>query len=370
MSPNLFSPLQFGSLQMPHRVVMAPMTRARTTQPGNVPNALMAAYYAQRAGAGLIISEATQISPQGQGYSFTPGIHSPEQVQGWKLVTDAVHARCGRMFLQLWHVGRMSQAVFHGGQPPVAPSALAPDAQVWVVGDDGVGRMLDYPIPRALDEAEIAGVVQDFRAAAANAMLAGFDGVEIHGANGYLIDQFLRTTSNTRTDSYGGSRENRGRFMREVAQAVAEEVGAQHVGVRLAPFITARNMACPDIIPTILHAAAALSDLGIGYIHLSEADWSDAPQVPDAFRHALRKAFAGRVIVAGGYDLARAQSIVADGLADLVAFGRPFIANPDLPERYRLGLPLASFDGSQLFGGNAEGYTSYPAAAQTTNHPA
>jgi N-ethylmaleimide reductase len=362
MTSTLFAPLSLGSLELPHRVAMAPMTRSRSTQPGNVPNQMMATYYAQRAGAGLIISEATQITPQGQGYSFTPGIHSEAQVQGWKLVTDAVHAKGGRMFLQLWHVGRMSHAVFHGGQPPVAPSALAPDAQVWVVGDDGVGRMVDCPVPRALAVDEIAAIVQDFRTAAANAMRAGFDGVEIHGANGYLIDQFLRTTSNQRTDAYGGSRDNRVRFLLEVAQAVAEEVGAQRVGVRLAPFITARNMACPDIIPTIVHAARALSALGLAYLHLSEADWDDAPQVPEGFRKDLRAAFAGRVIVAGGYDLARAQSIVQSGLADLVAFGRPFIANPDLPERYRRGLPLASFDGKTLFGGSAEGYTSYTAA--------
>jgi N-ethylmaleimide reductase len=363
MTSTLFTPLTLGSLDLPHRMVMAPMTRSRSTQPGNVPNAMMAAYYAQRAGAGLIISEATQISPQGQGYSFTPGIHSEAQVQGWKLVTDAVHAQGGRMFLQLWHVGRMSHAVFHGGQPPVAPSALAPDAQVWVVGDDGVGRMVACPTPRALAVDEIAAIVQDFRRAAANAMSAGFDGVEIHGANGYLIDQFLRTTSNQRTDAYGGSRDNRVRFLLEVAQAVAEEVGGERVGVRLAPFITARNMACPDIIPTIVHAARALSALGLAYLHLSEADWDDAPQVPEGFRKDLRAAFAGRVIVAGGYDLARAQAIVRSGLADLVAFGRPFIANPDLPERYRRGLALASFDGKTLFGGSAEGYTSYPAVA-------
>jgi N-ethylmaleimide reductase len=362
MTNDLFAPLSMGALTMPHRVVMAPMTRSRTTQPGNIPNALMAQYYAQRASAALIISEATQISPQGQGYSFTPGIHSEEQIQGWRQVTDAVHAQGGRMFLQLWHVGRMSHTVFHGGQAPVAPSALAPDAKVWVVGEDGVGRMVDCPKPRELQTNEIAAIVQDFRRGAANAIRAGFDGVEIHGANGYLIDQFLRTTSNERTDAYGGSRENRVRFLLEVAQAVAAEVGAQRVGVRLAPFITARNMACPDIIPTILHAAAALSKFGLGYIHLSEADWDDAPQVPEDFRHALRAAFVGRVIVAGKYDKARAQAIVQAGLADLVAFGRPFIANPDLPARYQRDLPLASFDGSKLFGGNAEGYTSYSPA--------
>jgi len=365
MPSSLFSPLTLGRLQLPQRVLMAPMTRSRSSQPGDVPNALMAEYYAQRAGAGLIITEATQISPQGQGYSFTPGIYSEAQVQGWRLVTEAVHARGGRIFLQLWHVGRMSHASFHAGQAPVAPSALAPDAKVWLVGEDGIGRMQDCPVPRALSLAEIAAIVNDFRLAAANAMRAGFDGVEIHGANGYLIDQFLRSTSNQREDAYGGSRDKRVRFLLEVAQAVVEELGADRVGVRLAPFITARNMACPDIIPTIVHAARALSALGLAYLHLSEADWDDAPQVPDSFRQELRAAFAGRVIVAGGYDLAKAQAIVATGLADAVAFGRPFVANPDLPERLRLGRPLAGFNANQLFGGTAAGYSDYPAWVDT-----
>ena len=360
---TLFQPFSLGGLSLPNRVVMAPMTRARSSQPGNVPNALMADYYAQRASAGLIVSEATQISPQGQGYSYTPGIHTEAQVQGWRLVTDAVHAAGGRIVLQLWHVGRMSHALFQGGQAPVAPSALAPDARVWVVGDDGVGRMVDCPQPRALGTEEIAGIVEDYRQAALRAMQAGFDGVEIHGANGYLIDQFLRTTSNQRSDAYGGSRQGRMRFLLEVAKAVTDAIGAPRVGVRLAPAITARNMACPDIIPTILEAAQALSDMGVAYLHLAEADWDDAPQVPEAFRHALRSAFAGRLIVAGRYDQARGQAMLDSGLADLIAFGRPFIANPDLPQRLRLGQPLAGFDPDTLFGGAAQGYTSYPALA-------
>jgi N-ethylmaleimide reductase len=369
MTANLSTPLTLGGMTLPHRIAMAPMTRARSTQPGNVPNALMAAYYAQRAGAALIVSEATQICPQGQGYSFTPGIHSEEQVQGWKLVTDAVHAKGGRMYLQLWHVGRMSHSMFHGGQPPVAPSALAPDAKVWVADENGVGHMVDCPLPRALRTDEIPGLIQDFRNAAANAIRAGFDGVEIHGANGYLIDQFLRTTSNHRTDAYGGSRENRVRFLLDVAAAVADEVGAERVGVRLAPFITARNMNCPDIIPTILHAARALSELGVGYIHLAEADWDNAPQVPNSFRHELRTVFAGRIVVAGGYDKARATAIVERGLADVVAFGRPFVANPDFPERLRHDWPLASLDPASLFGGSAQGYSTYAPYAATEAPP-
>lgn len=361
--PALFQSMSLNSLAplaLPSRIVMAPMTRCRTTQPGDIPNALMAAYYAQRASAGLIISEATQISRQGQGYSFTPGIYSPAQIAGWRRVTDAVHQAGGRIFLQLWHVGRISHPVFHDGQPPVAPTALAPNAQVWIVGEDGVGRMVDCPVPRALETVVIANIIDDFRRGAANAIAAGFDGVEIHGANGYLLDQFLRSTSNQRTDRYGGSIENRVRLLVEVAQAVAAEVGAGRTGIRLAPFITARGMACPEIIPAILETARQVNDLGIAYLHLSEADWDDAPQVPESFRHALRAAFKGALIVAGNYDAARGEAIVKSGLADLVAFGRPFIANPDFPARIAAGWPLAAFDGNTLFGGDERGYTDYP----------
>jgi len=362
----LFRPLQLGPLALPSRIVMAPMTRARSSQPGDVPNALMAQYYAQRASAGLIVSEATQISTQGQGYSFTPGIYSDAQVDGWRRVTDAVHAEGGRMVLQLWHVGRMSHASFHADGLPVAPSAIAPQAQVWVAGADGVGRMVDSPVPRALTTADIQAVVGDFRRAAANAMRAGFDGVEIHGANGYLVDQFLRTTSNQRTDAYTGATvEGRTRFALEVATAVASEAGAERTGMRLAPFITQRGMDCPEIIPTILHLARQLDATGLAYLHLVEADWADAPQIPDAFRTALRHAYQGRVIVAGGYDAARASQVLSDGFADLVAFGRPFIANPDLPRRLRDGLPLAAFDAKALFGGDASGYSDYAAYEAT-----
>ncbi|WP_039049024.1 alkene reductase [Comamonas thiooxydans] len=357
----LLAPFQLGPMQLPNRIVMAPMTRSRSTQPGDVPNAMMATYYAQRASAGLIVSEATQISPQGKGYSFTPGIYSEDQVQGWKQVTNAVHAAGGRMMLQLWHVGRMSHASFQEDGVPVAPSALSPDAQVWVVGDDGVGRMVDCPMPRAMTLDDIQSVIEDFRHAAANAMRAGFDGVEIHGGNGYLLDQFLRTTSNHRTDAYGGSIAHRSRFVEEVAAAVASEVGVERTGIRLAPFITQRNMNCPEIIPTILHLAKQLDTMGLSYIHLSEADWDDAPQIPEDFRHALRRAYSGAVIVAGKYDEQRAERVLKEGLADLVAFGRPFVANPDLPNRFAKGLPLAGFDGSTLFGGDARGYVDYPA---------
>jgi len=360
MSELLFEPVRVGSQLLPNRMVMSPMTRARSAQPGNVPTQAMARYYAQRAGAGLIVSEATQVSPQGQGYSFTPGIHSDEQIAGWSRVTDAVRAQGGRIFLQLWHVGRMSHESFHGGERPVAPSALSPQAKVWIVRD-GVGGLVDCPVPRALRRDEIAGVVDQFRRGAANAIAAGFDGVEIHAANGYLIDKFLRTTSNRRDDDYGGSIGNRVRFLDEVTRAVADEVGADRTGVRLAPYITARNMNCPQIVAAILEAARRLQDIGVAYLHLSEADWDDAPHVPDSFRHELRAIYSGALIVAGRYDRERGERILRQGLADLVAFGRPFIANPDLPQRYAHDWPLAAFDPATLFGGDERGYTTYPA---------
>lgn len=364
---TLLSPLTVGQLTLPHRIVMAPMTRARSSQPGDVPNAMNALHYAQRASAALIITEASQISPQGKGYSFTPGIYSTEQVDGWRLVSRAVHDAGGRIFLQLWHVGRMSHPDFHGGALPVAPSALPFEGQIWKVDPaTGVGGMVASPTPRALAHAEIKAIVEDFRRAARNAIAAGFDGVEIHGANGYLIDQFLRTTSNVRTDEYGGSRENRLRFLKEVIDAVADEVGAHRTAIRLAPFLTARGMDCPDILPTILDAASFLQRRGIAYLHLVEADWDDAPVVTESFRQQLRERFTHPIIVAGNYNKARAQWVLEQGYADLVAFGRPFVANPDFPRRLVEDLPLADFDGATLFGGGAAGYTDYPALPLTT----
>jgi len=361
---SLFSPLKFGNLILPNRIVMAPMTRARTDQPGNVPNDLMAEYYAQRASAGLTISEATQISPQGQGYSFTPGIHSPEQIRGWKRVTDAVHAAGGRILLQLWHVGRMSHPSFHADGKPVAPSALAPNASVWIADPvTGQGAMVPCPVPRGLETGEIAGIVQDFAQAAANAVEAGFDGVEVHGANGYLIDQFLRRSSNQRGDRYGGSQENRIRFGLEVAEAVASRIGAARTGIRLSPYIMQRGMHDDEIVPTMLRLVQELSRIGLAHIHLAEADWSDAPSIPDEFRHRLRASYDGVIIVAGKYTQERAEMILAQGLADLVAFGRPFIANPDLPRRLRENLALSDFDPATLFGGDRAGYADYAPAA-------
>ena len=363
MTNNLFARYDLRGLELPNRMVMAPMTRCRTDQPGDIPNDLMATYYAQRASTGLIVTEATQVSKQGRGYSFTPGIYTDEQVAGWQKVTRAVHDAGGRIFLQLWHVGRMSHASFHDDGMPIAPSALSPDAQVWVVDPEtGQGGMVDCTPPRAMTIDDINDVIEQFRIGAANAVKAGFDGVEIHGANGYLIDQFLRTTSNQRDDAYGGTVENRIRFLTEVCEAVVGEIGADRVGIRLAPFITQRNMNDPTIIDTILLAAKEIDRIGLAYIHLSEADWDDAPQIPEQFRKDLRAAYSGSIIVAGKYTKERGEAILATGYADLVAYGRPFIANPDLVARFKGDLPLDELDGATLFGGDARGYTDYVSA--------
>ncbi len=363
MGTSLFTPVTVAGRQSAHRIVMAPMTRSRSTQPGDIPNSMNARYYAQRASAALIVTEASQISPQGKGYSFTPGIYSKEQIAGWRLVSNAVHAKGGRIFLQLWHVGRMSHPDFHNGELPVAPSAVPFEGSIWKVNTEtGIGAMVPCPTPRALAKSEIKNIIEDFRKAARNAITAGFDGVEVHGANGYLVDQFLRTTSNTRTDEYGGSRENRLRFLKELVSAIAEEVGHERTAIRLAPFLTARGMACPDILPTILEAATFLNGLHIEHLHLVEADWDDAPVFTESFRKEIRSRFKGTIIVAGHYDLNKANWVLGNGYANLVAFGRPFIANPDLPCRLALGIPLAGFDSSTLFGGGEHGYTDYPNA--------
>ena len=361
---TLFENTQVGAVELKSRIVMAPMTRARAAQPGNIPTALMAEYYQQRAGAGLIITEATQISPQGQGYSWTPGIHSAEHVAGWRLVTVAVHKVDGKIFSQLWHVGRMSHESFHPDGKPVAPSALSPDAQVWVVNSNGVGEMVACPVPRELTHDDIQQVIADYRQAAINAMAAGFDGVEIHGGNGYLIDQFLRRTSNKRTDEYGGSLANRVRFAQEVLEAISDAIGADRTGIRLAPFITQRGMDDSQTSEAILALAAWCETKGIAFIHLAEADWDDAPQVPYEFRETLRATFSGAIIVAGNYTREKADKLLAAGMVDLVAFGRPFIANPDFPRRLKGNLPLAGIGNpATLFGGTEVGYTDYPLLA-------
>lgn len=351
---DLFSPLTMGSLRCRNRIAMAPLTRSRAGA-GNVPTALNALYYAQRASAGLIVSEATQIMPEGQGYISTPGIHSAAQVDGWKLVTKAVHVAGGCIVLQLWHVGRISHPSFQpGGALPVAPSAVKPAAQAFTQHG-----FQPIPTPRALETAEIAAIVQQYATAARNAMAAGFDGVEVHAANGYLIDQFLRDRTNRRTDPYGGGIENRTRFLAEVMAAVTGAIGAGRVGVRISPQNAANDMADSDPQALFNHVAERLSGKGIAYLHVIEGDTAGA-KAPDFDYMALNRLFGGAVIANNGFDAPRAMAAVAEGQADMIAFGKPFIANPDLPVRLLLAAPLATARQDTFYGGGEEGYTDYP----------
>lgn len=364
---NLFSPSQIGSLPLPHRVVMAPLTRSRSKQPGNVPYQLNADYYAQRADAAFILTEATQITQQGQGYAWTPGIHSADQIAGWKLVTDAVHAKGGRIFMQLWHVGRISHPSLQpGGALPVAPSAIVPPGQAFVEGDDGQGGFAEFVTPRALETDEIPGLVADYVQAAKNAKEAGFDGVEVHSANGYLLDQFLNTGTNKRTDGYGGTVENRARFLLEVVDAVAGVWTKDRVGVRLSPQGVFNGQHDDDPFALFDYVSKALNDRDLAYLHIARpeavGDGSVAHSEPrsDDMLALIRKNYKNPLILAGGYDLAEANDHIAHGKADLVAFGRAFIANPDLPERLRRGAPLNEPDRATFYGGGAAGYTDYP----------
>jgi N-ethylmaleimide reductase len=353
---DLLSPFQLGPLQLPNRVVMAPMTRNRAG-PGNVPHALNATYYAQRAGAGLIVSEATQVSPQGQGYPGTPGIHSAEQIAGWKLVTEAVHAAGGRIFLQLWHVGRISHPSLQpGGGLPVAPSAIAPAGQAWTL--EG---MKPYVTPHALEISEIAGVIEDFRRGARNAREAGCDGVELHGANGYLIDQFLRDGTNRRADRYGGSVLNRARFLIEATEALTDVWGAARVGVRLSPTNPYNDIADSNPAATFAIAVGELSRFGLAYLHVVESGLGDpvaAGETPDI--RFFRKLWGGALIANKGYDRERADAVIRSGAADLVSFAALYLANPDLPERFRRGAGFNPPDRKTFYGGGAPGYTDYP----------
>jgi N-ethylmaleimide reductase len=354
--PTLFSPYTLGDIPLHNRLVLAPMTRSRALD-GNVANPLAATYYVQRASAGLLITEATQVSPQGVGYIRTPGIHSPEQVAGWKRITDAVHRVGGTIFAQLWHVGRVSHPDFHGGALPVAPSALPVEGEAFT--SNGKVRI---PTPRALETSEIRGIIAQFRKGAENAKAAGFDGVELHGANGYLLDQFLRDGANQRADAYGGSLVNRARLPLEIAEAVTEVFGASRVGYRLSPYFAGYSMSDSDPIATFDYIAKELGKLGLGYLHVSEAI-AGPMKVDDAVRATpvIRQAFGGTLIVNGGYDAVTAEVAIARGEADLVAFGVPFLANPDLPLRYRKRAPLNTPDASTFYAGEEKGYTDYPA---------
>jgi N-ethylmaleimide reductase len=352
-----FEPIRVGALELPNRIVMAPLTRQRAAA-GNVPTELNALYYAQRAGAGLIISEATQVTPEGQGYANTPGIHSEAQVEGWRLVTEAVHRAGGRIFLQLWHVGRISHPCFQPGHAaPVAPSALTPPGEVYTPE----GKK-PYVTPRALELDEIPAVIATYAEAARRARRAGFDGIEVHGANGYLIDQFLLDGTNHRTDAYGGSVENRARFLLEVTRAVAEAWSPDRVGVRLSPRGRFNGMHDSDREATFSFAVSRLDALGLAYLHLVDPVAQgpfDNPEVP-RLAPRLRPLFRGPLIIAGGLDREAAIQQLSAGDADLVAFGTHFISNPDLPERLRLDAPLQQADRSTFYGGGARGYTDYP----------
>lgn len=356
-SSSLFQPFRLGDLTLSNRVVMAPLTRNRATRGSDAPHALNALYYAQRASAGLLITEASQISQQGQGYAWTPGIYTPEQVAGWRKVTDAVHREGGRIAIQLWHVGRVSHVSLQPGQgAPVAPSALRAATKTYI--ESGFA---DVSQPRALKLDEIPGIVADYVQAARNAKEAGFDAIEIHGANGYLLDQFMKDGSNTRDDAYGGSVENRTRLTLEVARAITEVWDASRVGIRLSPVSPANDATDSDPQTTFGHVVEKLGALGLGFIHLVEGATGGARDNAAFDYAALRRAFPGAYIANNGYTRDLAIEAITEGHADLVAFGKLFIANPDLVERLRRNAPLNEPDRDTFYGGGEKGYTDYPA---------
>jgi len=349
---NMFDPIVVGDLTLKNRVIMAPLTRARAIGGGRVPNALMTEYYVQRASAGLILTEATSVTPQGVGYENTPGIWSDEQVEGWKQITAAVHAAGGRIFMQLWHVGRISDPSLLGGDAPVAPSAIAANGNVSLLRP-----ARPYPVPRALELAEIPGVVAAYRKGAENAKKAGFDGVEVHGANGYLLDQFLQDGSNERTDAYGGPIENRARLMLEVTDACIEVWGANRVGMHLAPRRDSHDVSDSTPADTFGYVARELGKRGIAFIFAREAVGEDS------LGPLLKKEFGGVYIVNEKVDKAGAEELLGSGRADAIGFGKLFISNPDLPRRLETGSPLTEWNASTFYAEGSLGYTDYPALA-------
>jgi N-ethylmaleimide reductase len=350
----LFSEKTLGDLPLPHRIVMAPLTRCRSSQPGDIPNDLNAEYYKQRASAALIITEATQISPQGKGYAFTPGIHSEEQIQGWQKITNAVHSQNSHIFMQLWHVGRVSHSALQFGNVlPVAPSEIAVEGQAFT--EEG---MLDFEIPRALDTFEMPDIVEQYRQAALNAKQAGFDGVEIHAANGYLLDQFLKDGTNKRSDIYGGSIENRTRLALEVVQAVTDVWGGDRVGIRISPTGTFNSMSESNPQSLYNYLVEELNQFNLAYLHIVERFGNDNDEEFNFYK--LRQLFNGAYIANGGYTGASAENSLGKNQSDFIAFGVPFIANPDLPERIKQGAPLNSANPDTFYGGDAKGYTDYP----------
>jgi N-ethylmaleimide reductase len=359
-STKLFEPFKLGTITLPNRLVMAPLTRNRAVPPGMVPSPLAVDYYGQRASAGLLITEATQVSQQGQGYQDTPGIYSKEQVEGWRNVTDRVHERGGRIFCQIWHVGRVSHFSLQvGGGKPVAPSAIRAKTKTFVNG-----QYAETSEPRALELAEIPGIIDDFRRGAANALAAGFDGVEIHGANGYLLDQFARDGSNKRTDAYGGAIENRAKLMLEVSKAVVAEAGAGRTGIRISPVTPANDVSDSNPQPLFDHIVDALEALKLVYIHVIEGATGGPRDIAPFEYGSLRHRFKRAYIANNGYDFELANRQLAADAVDLIAFGKPFISNPDLVERLKKGAPLAAWDKNTFYGGGAKGYTDYPTLAQ------
>ena len=367
----LFEPVRLGRYDLPHRMVMAPLTRSRARQPGNVPSALNACYYAQRASAALIVTEATQVSQQGQGYAWTPGIHSREQVEGWRLVTDAVHKAGGLIFLQLWHVGRISHPSLQpDGMLPVAPSAIKPRGEAFIENEKGEGELVPFVAPRALQIEEMPYIVQQYARGSRNALEAGFDGVEVHAANGYLLDQFINSRSNHRADGYGGAIEHRARLLMEVVEAVSDVWGQDRVGVRLSPLGTFNDMGDDDPVTTFGTITEKLNGGALAYLHIVNpavaAIEKGIEPDPGALRmlELMRERYRGALIIAGGFDYDTAEGWVQQGKADLIAFGRKFLANPDLPERFRSGASLNADDPSTYYGGGAKGYTDYPTLAR------
>jgi N-ethylmaleimide reductase len=367
----LFQPVRVGALELPNRIVMAPLTRSRARSPGNIPTELNARYYAQRASAGLIISEATQVSMQGQGYAWTPGIHSRDQIEGWRIVTDAVHAAHGRLFIQLWHVGRISHPALQPDHMlPVAPSAIAPAGKAFIENEQGEGELVPFVQPRALEIEELPYLVRQYARGARNAQLAGADGIEIHGANGYLLEQFLDSGTNQRADGYGGSVEQRARLLFEVVEACIAIWGADRVGVRLSPLSTFNDMHDDTPENTFGYVAEQLSSYKLAYLHVinpSSTDLQAGVPLPDRTANLLaliRSAFRGPLMLAGGFTRDTAEEWLDADRADLIAFGRAFIANPDLPERFRQCALLNEPDPRTFYGGGERGYTDYPSLEQ------
>ena len=358
----LFAPLRLGAIDVANRIFMAPLTRSRAEHDGDIPNATNARYYAQRASAGLIIAEATQISQQGKGYAYTPGIYTDAQIAGWKLVTDAVHAVGGKIVLQLWHVGRISHPSLQpGGELPVAPSAVAFSSKTY--NDTG---FVDCPVPRALRVDELPGIIDDFRKAAKNAMAAGFDGVEVHSANGYLLDQFLKDKSNTRTDEYGGSIENRVRFPLAVVAAVCEAIGHDRVGIRIAPETHFGDVDDHNPAPLFEHYVDRLNELKLAFVHVIEGETGGSRELGRVDYVALRKRISTAYVANNGYTREMALDALAADRVDAVAFGVPFLANPDLVARFRVGAELNTPDQATFYGGDEHGYTDYPTLAVAT----